>query len=133
MSNTFETTNVPGSPPEGELDTFASATRLLEALRTRKISSIELLKMFLKQIERFNPALKAIVYPDFGEARKWAEEADAARARGEEKPLLGLPFTLKDTIMAEGLPNTMGVTAFANFRSPRMDFWPDELKRRVEF
>jgi amidase len=46
--------------------------------------------------------------------------ADAARARGEDRPLLGLPLTIKDSIDVAGLRGTAGVPAFAE-RRPEAD------------
>jgi amidase len=91
------------------MDTFASASRMLVALRERQISAVELLELHLQQIERYNPQLNAIVTPDYENARLVAAQADAAQARGEDKPLLGLPLTIKDCIYVEGLPTTGGI------------------------
>lgn len=99
------------------LDTFATATALLAALRDRHVSAVELLEMHLAQIARHNPALNAIVTPDYDNSRRTAAKADAARARGEDAPLLGLPYTLKDSINAVGLRSTAGAPVFADYRA----------------
>lgn len=95
---------------------FAPAHEMLRALRERQISAVELLDLHLRRIERYNPTLNAIVTPDFEAARKAAEAADAARARGEDGLLLGLPMTIKDCIDLAGLPGTAGVPDFAERR-----------------
>ena len=91
------------------LDAFASATEMLHALRTRQVSAAELLDLHLRRIERYNPQLNAIVTPNYDSARQAAVQADAARAQGEDKPLLGLPLTIKDCIYVKGLLTTGGV------------------------
>jgi amidase len=91
------------------VDPFAGATRMLRALRERSVSAVELLDLHLRRIERFNPALNAIVVPNFDEARGAAQAADEARAHGQDGPLLGLPLTLKDCLYVRGLPTTGGV------------------------
>lgn len=96
-----------------QLSTFATASEMLHALRAKQISSVELLDLHLRQIERHNPALNAIVTPDYERARHAAKEADATRARGENGPLLGLPLTIKDCIDVQELPTTSGVRARA--------------------
>jgi amidase len=95
------------------LTTFATATEMLQALQTKHISAVELLALHLQQIERHNPTLNAIVIPDYEHARQVAQEADAARARGEERPLLGLPLTIKDCLDVQDLPTTAGVRSRA--------------------
>lgn len=100
------------------LDTFATAAAMVRALRDRQVSAVELLEMHLAQIARHNPALNAIVTPDYETARQTAAEADAARAQGEDAPLLGLPYTLKDSINAVGLRSTAGAPVFADYYAP---------------
>lgn len=99
------------------LDAFAPATALLRALRERQVSAGELLDLHLRRIERYNPALNAIVEPDYERARTRAAAADAARARGEDGPLLGLPITVKESMNYTGLRTTCGVEDWAEYRS----------------
>lgn len=103
-----------------EVDPFASAGEMLRALRRRAVSAVELLDAHLARIDRHNPALNAIVTPNFDEARAAAADADRARARGEDRPLLGLPLTIKDCIDVAGLPGTAGVLDYAD-RRPAAD------------
>ncbi|MGI8554272.1 MAG: amidase [Dehalococcoidia bacterium] len=99
------------------IDPFAPVTAMLRALRSGVISSKELLDLHLQRIERYNARLNAIVETDFDNARRGAEAADAARARGEQAALLGLPLTLKESMNVRGLRTTVGVETWAGFRS----------------
>jgi amidase len=92
------------------IDGFSSAKAMMEALRDREVSAAELLDLHLRRIERYNPALNAVIIKDYDRARAAAVEADAARARGEDRPLLGLPLTIKDAIDVQGLPTVCGAT-----------------------
>src|SRR3954468_19314600 len=91
------------------VDGFTSATGMLRALRDNQISAVELLELHLERIERLNGPLNAVVARDYDRAREAAGAADAARARGEDGALLGLPLTIKDAIDVQGLPTTCGV------------------------
>jgi amidase len=91
------------------VDAFASATEMLRALRMRQVSAAELLDLHLRRVERYNPQLNAIVIPNYDDARQVAAQANAARVQGEDRPLLGLPLTIKDCIYVQGLPTTGGV------------------------
>jgi amidase len=106
--------------PQDSLHAFSPASAWLDALRRREISSAELLDLYLARIEKYNPALNAIVIPNYDEARKIARKADDARARGEGAPLLGLPMTIKDCIDVQGLRGTAGVPECAD-RYPAAD------------
>jgi amidase len=99
------------------IDAFATATEMLAALRSGRVSAVELLDLHRQRIERYNPTLTAIVEPDFEAARGTAEAADARRARGENAPLLGLPMTLKESINVKGLRTTCGMKQWASFWS----------------
>lgn len=96
-----------------QIDLFASAADMLEALQQLQISSVELLEMHLERIEKYNPKINAIVIPNYDNARKAAAAADEARARGESGPFLGLPLTIKDCLDVEGLTGTGGLKQFA--------------------
>lgn len=91
---------------------FRSACDLGIALQSRQIGARELLELYWSRIERFNPALNAIVLSDIEGARKRADEADAALTKGEQVgPLTGLPMTIKESFHIAGMPTTWGVPA----------------------
>src|SRR5215510_8129432 len=98
---------------QSSIDGFSTASQMLQALRQRQLSAVELLALHQRRIERYNPRLNAIVTECFEQAREAAEAADAARARGADAPLLGLPITLKESINVRGLKTTAGLPAFA--------------------
>lgn len=92
---------------------FAPATRLASMIRRKKIGSLELLDHYLARVEKFNPAINAIVATDIDGARKRARAADRALARGKSLgPFHGLPMTVKESFNVAGLPTTWGFPAF---------------------
>ena len=93
-----------------------SATKLLGALKNKQMGSLELLEFYIERYGRLNPRVNAIVATDFDSARKRAQEADAALAKGEVwGPLHGLPMTIKDNIPVVGMPNTYGMPMAKDF------------------
>lgn len=87
---------------------FAPATRQLELLRNRQISVLELAEAHIRQIERLNPEINALVDFDPIRVRDQAKRLDAAdEPRG---PLHGLPVTVKSSIAAAGYRCEMGST-----------------------
>src|SRR5215470_2993324 len=99
------------------IDPFGSATELLDALRSRKVTSRELTDLYIRRIERHDGRLNVVVVRDFDRARQRARAADEAVARGERAPLLGLPITLKESINVAGLATTCGVPEWKGFIS----------------
>src|SRR3954464_914960 len=98
---------------------FKSAGELSAALTAKKVSAVELTQDAIDRIERHDSKVNAICVRDFDRALDAAREADAALARGERKPLLGLPITVKESYNIAGLPTTWGWT-------PQKDFKPAE-------
>ncbi|GEC27804.1 MULTISPECIES: amidase [Pseudonocardia] len=90
--------------------TWRSAGELAGDLAARRISAVELADETIARIERLDPALNAVCVPDFERARRAAVDADAALARGERRPLLGVPLTVKESFRVAGLPSTWGLT-----------------------
>jgi amidase len=91
------------------VDAFSSASELAAALRARRISARALIESHLTRIARHNPSLNAICTLDEAGARRRAQEADAALARGEVwGPLHGVPMTIKDALETAGLRTTGG-------------------------
>ncbi len=87
----------------------ADATQLVADLSSRKVSARELLEMTIARIEALDPQINAVVVRDFERARRQAHEADEALDRGERRPLLGLPITVKEAFNIAGLPTTWGL------------------------
>jgi amidase len=123
-SSTTVTASVPSArkphcATESEWD-YRTIKQLGEALRTRRISASELVNHTIDRIEVLDQHLNAIVVRDFERARLAAAAADAALARGEWRPLLGIPMTVKEAFNVAGLPTTWGHPQFKDF-VPRED------------
>jgi amidase len=99
---------------------YSSATELLTALAAERISSVELVDFSIARIETLDKRLNAVVVRDFDRARAAAKAADAALSRGERRPLLGLPMTVKESFGVVGLPTTWGNPAFKGWQ-PSVD------------
>ncbi|MFK0250587.1 amidase [Amycolatopsis azurea] len=91
---------------------FPTAEELAAALRAGEVTSVELTDEAIDRIERDDKAINAICVPDFDRARAAARDADQARARGEDRPLLGVPVTVKECYDIAGLPTTWGMPAY---------------------
>ncbi len=98
---------------------FRTAEELATALRAGDVTSTELTDDAIARIERDDKAINAICVPDFDRARAAARDADGARARGEDRPLLGIPVTVKESYDMAGLPTTWGMP-------PHRDYLPAE-------
>jgi amidase len=90
----------------------ARAVDLVQALAARQVSALELFDEAVGRIEAGDGAVNAVVVRDFDRVRDAARAADEALARGERRPLLGLPMTVKEAFDVAGLPTTWGIPAF---------------------
>jgi len=88
---------------------FKTVSELTSAIRSGKITSIELLNLYLDRIQRYNNEINAVIALDVDAARERATEADKALAQGQDwGPLHGLPMTVKDVFEVVGMPATSG-------------------------
>jgi amidase len=94
---------------------FKSATDISAALAAKKVSAVELAQDVIGRIERHDGKVNAICVRDFDRGLEAARAADAARGRGETRPLLGIPMTVKESYNVAGLPTTWGFPAQKNF------------------
>jgi amidase len=94
---------------------FKTAVDVTAALKAKKVSAVELAKDAIGRIERHDGKINAICVRDFDRALEAARAADAALARGESKPLLGIPLTAKESYNMAGLPTTYGVPEHKDF------------------
>jgi len=98
----------------------AGAARSARALAAGQLSAAALCEAAIARIEALDGGLNAVVVRDFDRARRQAAEADAALARGERRPLLGVPMTVKEAFNVAGLPTSWGLPQFRDF-VPRQD------------
>lgn len=99
---------------------YGTVKQLVDALASRKISASELTDHVIARIEAFDERLNAVVVRDFERARDAARIADSALARGERRPLLGIPMVVKESFDVAGLPTTWGIPAFKDW-TPQED------------
>lgn len=110
-----------GARPPAEGWQYASAGAAANAIRSKKVSSVELTKLMLDRIDRFNPKINAIVTITAEAAMRRAKEADAALAKGQIwGPLHGVPCTIKDTFETAGVLTTAGAPLFKGY-VPKQD------------
>jgi amidase len=94
---------------------FKTAGEISAALAAKQVSAVELTEDAIGRIERHDAKINAICVRDFDRALDAARAADAALARGERKPLLGIPMTVKESYNVAGLPTTWGNPAYRDF------------------
>jgi amidase len=92
---------------------FLSATELQVRLRKKQVSAREVLDAHLRQIERVNPKVNAIVTLVADQARQAAARADESAAKNRfPGPLHGLPIAHKDLQDTKGIRTTYGSPIF---------------------
>lgn len=94
---------------------YQSACQLLNQLKTKSISSQDILNQYLARIEQVNPQLNAVVAQDIPSALARAKKADEVISKGHSiGPLHGLPITIKDLCEVKGYPSTYGTLGKKN-------------------
>ncbi len=99
---------------------FTTIEELASLLAKRKISPVELTELFLRRIERHNPVLNAFLTVTAEHARAAARHAEKEFLRTRKspagnRPLLGIPITLKDNIWTRGIRTTAGSKILRDF------------------
>lgn len=110
----------PSIPKANDMDGFGSysATDLIKAIKSKKVSATELLAYFMDRHKRLDSKINAIVTTDFERALQRAKKADEALGRGEIwGPLHGLPVTIKDNIEVAGMKTSYGAPYFLNHKT----------------
>ncbi|MDR0528383.1 MAG: Asp-tRNA(Asn)/Glu-tRNA(Gln) amidotransferase subunit GatA [Zoogloeaceae bacterium] len=97
---------------------YASLSTLRAALAAKKISSVELARLFLDRIARMNARINAFITVDEEKTLAAATEADARLAAGNASPLTGIPLAQKDIFCAQGWRTTCASRMLENFIAP---------------
>src|SRR5450830_1901579 len=107
----------PNAPADALLDLDACAQ--VAALARGDCSALALCEAAIARIEAQDGAINAVVVRDFERARSQARAADEALARGDRRPLLGLPMTVKESFNLAGLATTWGFEFARKHRAER--------------
>ena len=95
-----------------------TVAELSSSLSRGDISSVELTQAYLDRINRYNGTLNAFVTVCEESALTQATQADAARANGQNAPLLGIPLAHKDIFCTSGIKTSCGSKVLHNFTAP---------------
>jgi Asp-tRNA(Asn)/Glu-tRNA(Gln) amidotransferase A subunit family amidase len=88
---------------------YFSISEILEAIRSKNLSPVEILEAHLQRIQSFEPKLNAFVHLDAEAARHQARAAASLVTRGATLgPLHGVPVTIKSCIDVAGWPCPAG-------------------------
>jgi len=101
--------------------TERSAVDLARAIRTREMTSREVVEAHIEQLERTHARINAVVFDRYDAARADADDADA-RVRASDDPdalppFLGVPCTIKESIATAGMPNCAGLVSRSAWRA----------------
>jgi Asp-tRNA(Asn)/Glu-tRNA(Gln) amidotransferase A subunit family amidase len=92
---------------------FASVRELSELIRTRKVTSKQLTRMYLDRLKKYGPALECVVTLTEDLALRQAQRADEEISSGKYRgPLHGIPYGVKDLLAVKGYPTTWGALPY---------------------
>lgn len=89
-----------------------------ELLKNGGISAVELARFYLDRVGRYDPDVKAYLRTTEETAMEQAEDADRRIKAGEDGPLLGVPFGIKDIFCSKGMETTCGSQMLKGFFAP---------------
>lgn len=86
---------------------FTGVAALAAQLSAGELTSSDLVEQLLRRIDTLDPQLHAFVEVRHA-IREEASRADQARAAGDERPLLGIPVAVKNSIAVAGIASRFG-------------------------
>jgi amidase len=99
---------------------FVSALEAAEAIRRKKVSSLELTRRAFERLDRYNPQINAFTYQMREDAMLRARGCDQLLARGEATGVFhGVPVHVKESFGVAGRPCTWGIPAFKDCKAKR--------------
>lgn len=108
---------------------FYSVRDLAELVKTRKVSSMQLTKMYLKRLKKYDEQLHCVITFTEELALKQAQQADDEIASGNYRgPLHGIPYGVKDLLSVEGYKTTWGAMPYNGQRIDETAIVVDKLE-----
>jgi Asp-tRNA(Asn)/Glu-tRNA(Gln) amidotransferase A subunit family amidase len=105
--------NEPAQFKSAEDLAFATVPQLADLIRTKKVSSVELTRMYLGRLKKYGPKLLCVVTLTEDLAMKQAQAADDDLKRGKYRgPLHGIPWGAKDLFATKGIKTTWGAEPY---------------------
>ena len=95
-----------------------SASELANLISKKEVSSKEVVEAHLNRISEVNPHINAITITLEKSSLEAANVADNASDEDRERPLHGVPFTVKENIDLIGTPTTYGLPILAEAMPP---------------
>lgn len=104
------------------------ANQLALKIRSKKISSLKLVTLYIERIKEIQPFLNCVVKTCYDSAIQEAINVDKLlesietlpeKYSVEKMPLLGVPFSCKESIWVKDMPNTTGIIARKDFKAPK--------------
>ena len=97
----------------------STAAALGEAIARREVTSVEVTRAFLSQIDATDDRVRAFLARDADDTLARAFAIDARLDAGETLgPLAGVPIAVKDIFCTRGVPTTCGSRILENWRPP---------------
>ncbi|MCH2523075.1 MAG: amidase [Dehalococcoidia bacterium] len=87
---------------------WTKISELSEKIKSREVSVKEIIERHIKQIEKYNPEVNAVVTTDFDRALATANKLDATFKNHELPLLFGIPVLHKDLVPTKDLRTTYG-------------------------
>lgn len=110
---TAESGRAASAPARIEDLAFAPVAELGGLLRARKITSLDLTKMYIARLKRYDSLLHFVITLTEDRALTQAKKADEEIAAGKYRgPLHGIPWGAKDLLAVKGYPTTWGAGGF---------------------
>ncbi|MBI5566154.1 MAG: amidase [Chloroflexi bacterium] len=109
----FSRVRTPNVPANLDDLAFLPVTQLAKLIQSRKVTSVQLTKMYLERLKRTDPILHCVVTLTEELALKQARKADREIAAGNYRGLLhGLPYGAKDLLATRGIQTTWGAEPY---------------------
>ena len=106
------------------INEWSDATAMAEAVQNKTVSPRELVEATIREAERTNPKINAIVSQRYEKAIEEAETRDFS-----DKPFAGVPIFLKDLGQEQaGEPSTAGSRLFTSYRAKESDNYVKKLE-----